>query len=280
MIVVEQLLLADGGGALEDAVFINDHIAVLLDGGTGIGERLFSHDQSDARLFVRRLADALGAAAGKEGSLKELLRGAHGRVVASLHEEQPNLAQTDPSRMPIATCVLVRWREGQFEGVVYGDVACLHENAGARAVFHDERVIEKDRVVLERFVELQRAGASAEARRAELTPLVLADRRQNFFDQHYSVITLNPASIDSGIEFTIADDGKGRVVLASDGFLREADVFGGQTREEVLTEALHAGLWTVGGRVRALECGDPDRTSAPRLKDKDDMAAVSLRFAT
>lgn len=280
MIVAERMLLADGGGPLEDAILVNDHIALLLDGGTGIGNRLFTSDLSDARLFVRSLVQEVDrlAPAAPDLTPKELMRRAHERVCAALRGLRPDLSPADAGRMPIATAVLVKWRNNQFEGVLYGDVGCVHEVDGRRASFHDPRVIAKDGPILARWVELQRAGASAAERRTELVPMVAADRLQNYLEPRYSTITLNPASIETGIEFAIADAGRGKAVVASDGFLREADVFGCQTREAILAEALAGGVFRIAERVRALETADPERTGAPRLKDHDDMAAAAIRY--
>lgn len=283
MFALEQAILLSGGEALEDAFAVADHFCCLLDGATGIGPRVFDLDQTDAKLLVRLLLRAFEDQALKfpESDLRDLVAAAHRSAISQLLSSRPELAELDVARLPRAAGIFVRGASNHLDALVYGDcVGALRSADGTIALpMADDRLAVSERRVVDRAMELRRAGVPPELRRAELIDIVLTGRRSTYQPRNCSVLTLAPESVASGMPFRHHLAGEARLLLASDGFMREPDIFGRCTRAEFFARVMTDGVAAAAVSVRALEHADPGCTAGPRLKQYDDASAAIIRWS-
>ena len=280
-------ICVEGRGENEDVVTVNDRSAWVLDGGTGLGDVNVTPAATDAKWYVDRfdayLRDRIHD---REQSLREIVRDGIDRV-STEYVDQCGEERVPSGDLPTATCAIVRLEEAadpRLNVFVLGD--CTATLSGAHQpteMVHDDRLHRFDREAATKLQSRVRDGMSfGEARRAIL-PILRENRRQRNnrqqrSDDTYWVLGMKPTAAEHGYarEFEVVED---RIVTGfTDGFRRLVDTYELFPRWlEALSFLERTDLQVGVDAIRSVEESDPDCSTYPRLKPRDDVAAFQLR---
>jgi hypothetical protein len=259
----------------EDSFAHTNAMAVVIDGATGLGERLMpgpSDAQWIAAFAVRRLR---AHSQGGGDPLSWLLAAAADaeKSFAALRYRAPK----EPYELPFASLMLAAIEKDALQFAWFGDCAALlREPSGAFAMIGDTMEA--------------RAKETVRAKRASQTPAASGVREEFFPSLRASRNRVN----SEGGEWLFAPDrhcadhahaatrptvAGTRLLIASDGFLALAADYGRYTPETLLTAAETRGLADLGRELREIEAHDPEGRNYPRFKRSDDATALWLSIA-
>jgi len=265
--------------ANDDAFAYREGAAVVLDGATGLGERLMP-GLSDAawlsRFGANRIMSYIGDGASAQEAVTAALFDAH-TSFEQLRRREP----ADRYEIPFASMMLAVAGEDALEFLWYGDCAALvqHADGGVEIVgeaiekrAHEARQVKK-------LSESKGAQAASVSVREEFLPALRNARNR---------INTPKGSYLFGPEVIAADHTESRglevapgahVLLVSDGFLALASDYGRYDLAGLIDAAKTDGLPALMRELRNIEEQDPEGRQFPRFKKSDDATAVLVRVA-
>jgi hypothetical protein len=278
---VEIRSIASGrDGDNEDRAGVAAPLAWVIDGATDVISEPLTGRHSDAAWFAEGMHELMtGLPWHTPASLQdlpELVAGELAQRFAIDAKRKPSGRDEHPS----ASAIVVRLREDGLEYVSVGDCTLMVETDGQRTFVGVDDEEAGDRWVVD-ALRGQSADGNPTARpltRADLWPRLRQQRATMNTAEGYGVfsITVPPTSmIRHGF---IEVKPRSRVLLATDGLMRLADVFKARNPQNLFDAAWTAGLAPLFGELRALETADQDCTRHPRAKTSDDTSAVLLRI--
>lgn len=263
--------------ANDDAFGYREGAAIVLDGATGLGERLMP-GPSDAAWLARFGANRIMSYLGEGASAPEA-------VTAALFDAETSFAQlrrrepVERFEVPFASMMLAVAGDGALDFFWYGDCAAILGNPGAAPEIVGEAIAKRAResARVKKLAESKGALAASVSVREEFLPALRAAR--NFVNTPKAGYLFGPDVIAADhLETSRLDVEAGaHVLLVSDGFLALASDYGRYDIAGVLEAAISNGLPALGRELRAIEDTDPDGGQFPRFKKSDDATAVLVR---
>jgi hypothetical protein len=263
--------------ANDDAFGYRETAAVVLDGATGLGERLMP-GPSDAAWLARFGANRIMSYLGEGVSAPEA-------VTAALFDAETSFAQlrrrapAERYEMPFASMMLAVAGEGVLDFFWYGDCAAIVGPPGAAVEIVGEAIAKRAResARVKKLAESKGEMAASVSVRAEFLPALRAGR--NLVNTPKAGYLFGPDVIAADhLETKRLDAADGTsVLLVSDGFLALASDYGRYDIAGLLEAAKTKGLTALGDELRAIEETDPDGRQFPRFKKSDDATAVLVR---
>jgi len=261
----------------EDAFAHRANAAVVLDGATGLGERLLP-GPSDAAWLSRFGANRLMAYANDGASAQEA-------VTAALFDAETSFAQlrrrepVERYEMPFASLMLAILGGSLLDFVWYGDCAALIARPGAPVEIVGEALAKRAResARVRRLAESKGEEAAATSVRESFLPALRAAR--NHVNTARGGYLFGPDVIAADHAETLRTEAPGgtNVLLMTDGFLALASDYGCYEIDTLLEAANRLGLAALGRELRAVEENDPDGKQFPRFKRSDDATALLLQ---
>jgi hypothetical protein len=277
-VTVDEMVVRRGGTVLEDRVGTCGNWLWALDGATPLyPERRFA-GPSDASWFVDALDLALreAAASSRDDCPPLRLLGRSLRHVRNSPQTPHLPSEIDADRLPSASLALARVDGEAVSYAIIGDCSILCRVDGAAKRLIDRRPLVTEMPVIAELKRLQHAGASYDEMRIKLTPFVLARRRaMNGPDGYYSV-NFSEIGITEAVTGRIERVDGNMFVICTDGFTRQVDVFDTIDDAALVANVLDNALAETARSVRALEENDPLHRRGPRIKAKDDLAAMRI----
>jgi serine/threonine protein phosphatase PrpC len=269
-------LPGDAAKPNEDALTHGGRFAAVLDGATGLGEKLMP-GRSDAQWLAQFAARRLQAHAESDlGNLREWIRGAAAEAekgFAALRKRAP----VERYEVPFASLIAVSLGDGALHALWFGDCAALiRSNDGAVTMLgetFDKRAREKERAVK---MGPKPAGAGV---REEFLPALRASRNKVNRRGGEWLFAPDTKCADHAQTADAAVSAGDLVLLASDGFLALAVDYARYTPQSLLEAAQPGGLGALGEEIRAIETADPEGARYPRFKKSDDATALLLSVA-
>jgi hypothetical protein len=261
-----------GKGCLEDLAGVSGAMAWILDGAAAVSPGRVTEAPSDAQWIVQRLDAELRQVADQSDRLERLVAVAIQRTAARAQEQWIGVPDVPPS----AALGVVRGMAGRCEFFVLADVSVIVRTDAGVVELTDERVDRDNDAARRAMAQALAAGVGFHDAKA-LTQPHLAERRRRGMNRPdgYWVASLDPAAACHA--FTGAIDGVREVVLATDGFMRAAKLFGLVTDlEELFSE--QCDFRRLVAQVRKAEDDDPDTLHFPRWSVHDDICARRLRW--
>ncbi|HUO93263.1 MAG TPA: protein phosphatase 2C domain-containing protein [Rhizomicrobium sp.] len=263
--------------ANDDAFAYRETAAIVLDGATGLGERLMP-GPSDAAWLARFGANRIMSYLGDGARPQEA-------VTAALFDADTSFAQLrrrppqDRYEIPFASMMLVVAEAGGLECLWYGDCAALVGHAGGRVEIVGEAIEKRAREArrVKRLAESQGEATAAVSVREQFLPALRSAR---------NLVNTEKAGYLFGPEVIAADHAQARrvavapgthVLLVTDGFLALASDYGRYDLAGLLAAAKGKGLAALMGELRDVEDADPEGRQFPRFKKSDDATAVLVR---
>lgn len=273
-------LCEPGGSTNEDRATALPRTAWVLDGTTGHHPVRLFPGPTDAAWFAETadglLRDLAGKAADTRGLLEDLARAlierCRGSALTSL-----DAADIDK---PAASLALVQLVDDDLEYALLSDCKLLmrRQDGSVEALDHSVIAAFEDQLIAG-VRAMQAAGETDLVRiNQKLWPTILANRRRKNLPGGYGVLADDPACV------AFTDFGRrpaaalSHVMLASDGFYRLVDTYDVFSAGALLDQALSTGLAPLYAQLRRIEDADPQCLTYPRLKPRDDAAALLLRL--
>jgi serine/threonine protein phosphatase PrpC len=260
----------------EDSFAFSPIAAAVIDGATGLGERLMP-GASDAQWIAQFGARRFRAhAKSGQGSIRDWVRAA----AADAEKSFRALRRRPPAEnyeIAYASGVFAAPRKSELHVLWFGDCAALLRTpAGAVTVLGDTMTKrESERARVEHLAEPGARGPAAAGVREEFLPALRAARNRVNTGEEW-LFAPNPACADHAKEACVKMEPDMQVLLASDGFLALASDYGRYTPDSLFAAARTRGLAPLGEELRAIENSDPEGLRFPRFKRSDDATALLL----
>jgi hypothetical protein len=254
--------------------------AWVLDGVTGINDRMLLPGPSDAAWFVAQVQDALPALLSEAADMP--IHDLVGALVRELGRRQSaswlEPRGADGGETPAASFVLVRLLGDEIEIARLGDCLVLLESGDGVVKALDHPVLQRIEAETKRAVlELRAAGVTdpQEIRQRMLPQLRTQRRRRNQVDG-YGVLAAETGCLSMIAVHRWPLRALRRVLLASDGYYRLVDHYHAVSDMDLVRETSRQGPDALLGQLRAIEAGDPRCDQYPRLKISDDATALLI----
>jgi hypothetical protein len=255
--------------------------AWVLDGATGLGDEPLLPGASDAAWLASAYDARLRASVHRTGCELQHLFAELIADVATNFEACKLRAPANRFELPSAGIALVRLRAANLEYARLGDCrAILDPPRSAHVVSTGSSPLQYlDAAVLEKMKALRRANISMS--HEQVRRLVQGDLRANRnllnTKEGYWVLSTDPTAARymeiGALPLNGTDPVRG--LLVSDGFYRLVDTFRVYPDDAALFGvALKRGLAAMLTELRKLEDTDPECSTYPRFKPKDDATAV------
>jgi hypothetical protein len=263
--------------ANDDAFAYRETAAIVLDGATGLGERLLP-GPSDAAWLARFGANRIMSYIGEGARPQEA-------VTAALFDADTSFAQlrqrepVERYEIPFASMMLLVAESGALECLWYGDCAALIGHPDGRVAIIGEAIEKRAREArqVKKLSESKGLQAASVSTREEFLPALRSAR---------NLVNTGKVGYLFGPEVIAADHAQSaritagpgtQVLLVSDGFLALASDYGRYDIAGLLAAATTKGLAALMRELRDIEENDPDGSQFPRFKKSDDATAVLVR---
>jgi hypothetical protein len=265
--------------ANDDAFGYRQNAAIVLDGATGLGERLMP-GPSDAAWLARFGANRIMSYLGEGARPEEA-------VTAALFDAETSFTQLrrrEPAEryeVPFASMMLAVADEGVLDFFWYGDCAAVVGRPDAVVEIVGEAIAKRSResARVKKLAESKGEMAAAVSVREEFLPALRTAR--NLVNTPKAGYLFGPEVIAAdhlATQHLNAEAGT-HVLLMSDGFLALASDYGRYDIAGLLEAVKSKGLSALGRELREIEENDPDGSQFPRFKKSDDATAVLVRVA-
>lgn len=276
--LVDSLSLAGNAEkANDDAFAYRENAAVVLDGATGLGERLMP-GPSDAAWLARFGANRIMSYLGEGASPQEA-------VTAALFDADTSFAQlrrrepVERYEVPFASMMLAVADGNAIDFLWYGDCAAIVQHADGHVEIVGEAIEKRAREAsrVKRLAESKGELAAAVSVREEFLPALRAARNLVNTDKAGYLFGPEVIAADHTHAKRIEASPRTHVLLVSDGFLALASDYGRYDIAGLIEAAKKDGLPTLMRELRDIEDNDPDGRQFPRFKKSDDATAVLVK---
>lgn len=273
-------LCEPGGSANEDRATALPQAAWVLDGTTGHHPVRLFPGPTDAAWFAETADGLLRELAGQVVGTRMLLDDLVRRLVEECRRSALNSLDAADIDKPAASLALVQLIGDDVEYAMLSDCKLLMRR-------HDGTVEALDRSAISDFEDqliaalqaLQAAGETDVVRTTQkLWPMILANRRRKNLPGGYGVLADDPACVAFADVACRPAAALSHVMLASDGFYRLVDTYGVYSASELLDQTTSGGVAPLYAMLRQIEDADPQCLKHPRIKPRDDAAALLLRL--
>lgn len=265
-------LPGDSSKPNEDAFALNEKLAAVFDGATGLGERLMP-GKSDAQWLAQFGARRLAAhAQAGEGALRDWLRASAEEAEKSFTALRKR-APIERYEVPFASLIALSVEDDGLDAMWFGDCAALIRLRDGALTMLGE-TIEKRARERERAARMGKKPAAAGVRE-EFLPALRASR--NKVNRRDEWLFAPDAACAAHAEQARVPAQPGTVVLlATDGFLALVADYARYSLDQLFASVQSRGLAALGEELRRIEESDPDGTLYPRFKKSDDATALLL----
>jgi hypothetical protein len=263
----------------DDALAHFGRAAVVMDGATGLGERLLP-GPSDAAWIARFGANRLMAHL-KEGAAAQVALKA---ALADAEKSFGGLARRKPQEtyeIPFASMMLTVESAAGFDALWFGDCAALVKR-GTDAAFivgeaFDKKSVERDGAA--RLAQKTGLAPAAGVTHPDILPALRRARNHlNIEGGKHWVFGPDARAADHAGFARVAAPSGSHVLIGSDGFFALVSEYDAYDCESLMDAARSKGLAALGEELRAIEEADPEGRKYPRFKKSDDATALLLRM--
>ncbi|AJA11655.1 hypothetical protein FG91_00663 [Sphingopyxis sp. LC81] len=273
-----------GAAANEDVVGYTDFAAWVIDGASGIGENLVSA-VSDAQWFAQRVDRELRDLLASKPTMP--FEDLFAAVIRHCRSSYSTLARRPPAgrhELPSAAIAFVRALPEKVELATLGDCRIAYRSLGGEefAEHGDGGNIgpfEHRTKALARSILAERPEISAAELFEELRPQLVQNRAFMNVDGGYWVLGLQMEAIERADRAELPA-GDWAIALASDGFLRLADMFAHLGASDLLSIENRAEFEKCYSDLRNLEQVDGSLRRHPRAKISDDVSFIRIDVHT
>lgn len=272
--------VSEASGALnEDRIGHTSEMAWVIDGATDVAEQRLLAGGSDAAWLAEALDAELRRLVHDRLPLEALLVAVSETIARNFEREQLRPPR-ERHELPSAAGIVLRRTSGGVELLSLGDCSLVVAPAEGDAYVVGETagLSPGDQRTAQAMRQIQQSTGTrtwVEAR-GHLLPRLRASREGLNRPGGYGAFSVVPVPAELvGIERIPLTSGT-HLLLASDGFMRLADVYRRYRGPQLLGEGRRRGLAAVVAEMRELEAADPECLAIPRAKPRDDASAMLL----
>jgi hypothetical protein len=258
----------------EDFVYNNGRYGYVIDGASGVTDRVFTAGNTDAQLFSHYIGNYLKEADWRNAEVKGLLTDA----VDYFNQDNP-WQERDRGNLPSATFSSYQIVGDQIVLSWLGDSPIIVETkAGEIKTFRDETIGQNDAKAIDELKLLLQTGVELEQAQLQIKPILQHNRslRNTDLDGGYWILDPTGVGIDHLHTAMIAADSVKEIMICSDGFYRLYEIFGIKLHSQFPPKrnTLTLSVKTLRNQERSAD----SMMSFPRLKSSDDVSALSRSF--
>ena len=268
------------GARNEDAAGSAGTAAWVVDGATGVSDREpLTAGWTDAAWLAQWLDGALGRAFARPSADPDVSLAAVEAELRAAFSALAGAADVPPAEQPSACLALAAASGGSLYLASIGDCRIVVEDGPERVRrFGSSELDRLDALLLAELRRLRRLYPGEDPR-ARVRDLIRRHRsRMNMPGGYWVIHPTRRWSPGLQQERIRPSTQVCHVLVATDGFLRLADVFGAYGEADLLRAALSKGLDRLYGELRALETQDTDCDRFIPAKPFDDASAVLARI--
>ncbi len=262
----------------EDGLGLNGRYAWIVDGATGLSTEQLTTGGSDAAWLAGTIGEQLQGLCATGLTAEEVLHRLEGSVKAAFDAVTAHLPGHHDNHVPSACLGLVGIRPADhgkllLTGLFLGDVVALVPTGDGVVRWTDERSKPFERKTLAALAGREHEpGRIPDAVRRQ----ILENRAMLNHPEGYWVVSPRRPWAGRQLSFEARVEPGAPIILATDGFMRLADVFGAYS-----DSALHARLADGRGEelmqeLRELERSDRMAGAYPRVKTHDDATVLVI----
>lgn len=279
MFDINALLTDPGADCNEDRVGHAWDTVWVIDGATGVGDRL-TNTPSDAAWLAETASTAFAALMENDPDLdlRELVRGCINHCRKAF--EQVRLGPPQPGEtLPSAAILVARARKGAVDIVSLGDCGVVFAPDGEAVMIGPGQSPKENETIAHANAFLADTPGIGDKELVErLGPKLKSDRARMNCLGGYWIFSLEPQAADHMRRMVLPIAHGQPIALASDGFLRLIDLFGCDTPHSLLAADEYHKAAMLLHKLRKLERMPESRERFPRIKRHDDASFIHATY--
>lgn len=262
----------------EDLVIALDSLFVVLDGATGLGEKLIDNYSSDACWFVNTVRDSLIESWNKEpdfiGAITEAVH-----FATSEFEQITSKSNIPIYELPSAGMVAVALEGNEVNLYRSGDCSIYYSSdCGTKKIFKNSYLEELDDMSIKEMSKYLEEGKSLEDSREAIKDTLQSNRSMMNTPDGYSALSVDNNCIQYIDKVTLPAEKEAKLLLLTDGFSSIIDKYKVHTAQSLFSELEKISAKDVIKKIRHIENMDDQLCEYPRLKKHDDASAIYMSF--
>ena len=264
----------------EDLIVEDNEIRLVLDGATGLADKPYVDEVSDARWFVQTIAHSFREHWHSTKKFESSIAAAISDTRAAFESVHP-IANEPDYKLPAACLIAIALQDGKFQAYRIGDCSIVDTANPTCKLFRTPELEYLDKQAIDQFSTFLESGFSVTEARERLMPKLRHNRSLINKPNGYAALSLDPDSWQGMdcLDLTpyVEHKGKGSFVLMSDGFSAAFDTFDLPIYRQ-LAETMAPRLEQILSELRMQESRDSDLLGYPRLKVHDDATALHVQI--
>jgi serine/threonine protein phosphatase PrpC len=260
----------------EDAIIIRDNLYVVLDGATGLGERKIDSSDSDAQWLVNYVSKYFNENWTSQNSFIPTLKKAITKANLNFKKIASSSKEFRPFELPSAGVVALHIFSDHIKAYRIGDCSLYtREGSTFTDVFGDSPLQALDENSITKMNDALRKGFSYNQARESINDLLKKNRSKMNTKGGYTVLSINPNSVDGFETKKIFLSKEMKFLLMSDGFSAFKEKYG-YSIDEFFQKVEQKSMEKMIRKLREIENSDKDLLKFPRLKRHDDATCIYL----
>ena len=260
----------------EDLIIIENGLAVVLDGATGLGGSVINDEVSDAKWFVRKISEYLSPAWNTSNNFVESLKFAL-ETVSELFIRDIRKNNIPKYEQPSSGMIAVALEGGDVNIYRAGDCAAIYQGKHVNVLFENSRLEELDQLSIRLLRQYMNDGLSYSEARNCILPILRSHREKMNTKEGYPSLSVGIDCIDFIEKKCVRPDARDQLLVCSDGFSAIYEKYDSY-RIDRFFSAQRDSLEKIVELLRSIEIKDKSLLKYPRLKPHDDATAVLLEF--
>ncbi len=270
-----------GSSVNEDLVWTDDGAAIVLDGATGVSDRVYSDFETDGKWYVQTLAEEIEKRIYDSRTLSDIIATSIERTATQYDELVWGGAEPEDHETPSAAGVIIRWTSTEIEYFVIADCSLIVQTGDGTLPIIGEGPRDLDQRIIDEMIAIreQEENISYQEIYSRIQPIMTKHRKLKNQPNGYWVLGLNKDAVEHAQTGTIDRKNVEFLVAFTDGFEpinTQFDAFADW--DGVMKYIQHNGLDRAIRVLRAFENADPECESYPRIHPSDDVGVATIDF--
>ena len=260
----------------EDSFYVDDELAFVIDGASGLYKEKVSDAASDAAWYSHKLKELILKYRSEERLVDVIQKALHETNKAFTQFENFKNGVSD---FPSAAIAVIRKKEGQLEYYILADCECIIQyNNDKIEEISDHRVENFDNQAIATAIQIMNEQKIhfVEAKK-QINTILQANRKFKNREDGYYVLSNNEDILQNGISGSIPLNEINSVLLMSDGFYQLFDLFGIVSLKQFFREVELSELRGYYDLLKQAQLEDENMDRYPRLSLSDDATIVHFK---
>lgn len=260
----------------EDIAYASDFCGWIIDGATGLNNKILTPSDSDAKWYAEQWHGyLLKNISNMDIDLKTMISNGIDIIKEQFYNEIC-ASRVDKLDIPSGCIAVIRLRNDKIEYFVLGDCLILYKKGNTSLIIQDDKLKKFDGEVIKLISKLMSEGQTFPEARQRVKNQLIRNRLLRNTSEGYWVLEFDKSTVDNAVYGEIEDINPIKLLLMSDGFYSICDTFNLIEYNDLITAVEDKGLEYLYRILRNTENLDSECVMYPRLKKSDDSSAVFL----